>query len=342
MLLMDIGTAVADIREFKIEGGVTVIRMPAEEFNGEYKQTSPFYLLVLWAVSVWAMVTNLAQIFFIKIFKRWHDSLKKILWKMGRDRNHISSIFFDRFSRHNHVIKYAATSWRALDIFYNYHRDIVPQLMRDLEGKLTNHWAAKMENRQAVTNRFKIVTKLLSNAISRFRQENEIRILSIASGSAQAVIRAMEENPGLNVKAILLDTDKTALKEAERMVAEFGLQDNFRFVRGSSAMIEEICQDFHPHIIEMVGFLDYLFDDQAVDLIGRIKKILAPNGFFLTCNINKNPEKIFLDWTLLWPMIYRNEEQFSNVLIHGGFSPENTEIIYEPFHIHGIAVCRNF
>jgi len=98
-------------------------------------------------------------------------------------------------------------------------------------------------------------------------------------------------------------------------------------------MIEEICQDFHPHIIEMVGFLDYLFDDQAVDLIGRIKKILAPNGFFLTCNINKNPEKIFLDWTLLWPMIYRNEEQFSNVLIHGGFSPENMEIIKK----HGIS-----
>ena len=75
MLLMDIGTAVADIREFKIEGGVTVIRMPAEEFNGEYKQTSPFYLLVLWAVSVWAMVTNLAQIFFIKIFKNKHKNL---------------------------------------------------------------------------------------------------------------------------------------------------------------------------------------------------------------------------------------------------------------------------
>jgi len=342
MLLIDIGTAVADIREFRVESGVTVIRMPAEEFGGEYRQTSPSYLLVLWLVSIWAMVTNLAQIFFIKIFKKRRDSLKKILWRMGRDKNHVSSAFFDRFSRYNHTIKYAAASWRALDIFYNYHRNIVPQLKRDLEGQLTNHWAAKMENRQAVTNRFKIVTKLLSSAISRFRHEDEIRILSIASGSAQAVIIAMKENPNLRVKAILLDTDKTALKEAERMATEFGLQDRFKFVRGSSAMLEEVCENFCPHIVEMVGFLDYLSDDQAGELIGRIKKILAPNGFLLACNINKNPEKIFLDWTLLWPMIYRNEEQFSNVLIHGGFSPENTEIIYEPFRIHGIAVCRNF
>lgn len=342
MLLMDIDTAVADIREFKIENGVTVIRMPAEEFGGEYKQTSPSYLLVLWLVSIWAMITNLTQALFIKIFKKRHDSLKKILWRMGRDKNHISSIFIDRFSQYNHMAKIGAASWLSLDVFYNYHQNIEPRLRRDIEGYLTRYWIAKMENRQAVTNRFKIVIKMLSKAISRFRQKDEIRILSIASGSAQAVIRAMEENTDLNVKAILLDTDKTALKEAEKMTTESGLQDRFKFIRGSSVMVEEICQNFQPHIVEMVGFLDYLTDKDAEELVSRIRKILAPNGFFLACNIKKNPEKIFLDWTLLWPMFYRTEEEFGRILTEGGFSPENTEIIYEPFFIHGIAVCRNF
>jgi hypothetical protein len=59
------------------------------------------------------------------------------------------------------------------------------------------------------------------------------------------------------------------------------------------------------------------------------------------CNINKNREKMFLDWLLLWPMIYRNENELADILIQGGFAPEKIQIIYEPFRIHGIAVVRN-
>ena len=75
-------------------------------------------------------------------------------------------------------------------------------------------------------------------------------------------------------------------------------------------------------------------------MIDRIRSCLRENGLFITCNINKNREKIFLDWLLLWPMIYRNENQLADLLIQGGFAPENIQIIYEPFRIHGIAVCR--
>ena len=98
MLLMDTDTAVADFREYKING-ITVVCMPSHEFGGESKLTSPSYLLVLWLVSIWAMITNLIQAISIKTFKRRRDSLGKILWKLGRDKDHISSVFFDRFSR---------------------------------------------------------------------------------------------------------------------------------------------------------------------------------------------------------------------------------------------------
>jgi hypothetical protein len=56
--------------------------------------------------------------------------------------------------------------------------------------------------------------------------------------------------------------------------------------------------------------------------------------------IRKNREKIFLDRVLIWPMIYRSEEEFADLLIHGGFTAGEIRLVYEPFKIHGIAVCR--
>ncbi|MEZ4617069.1 MAG: hypothetical protein R2867_16395 [Caldilineaceae bacterium] len=67
---------------------------------------------------------------------------------------------------------------------------------------------------------------------------------------------------------------------------------------------------------------------------------MAPGGTFLTGNIHPNPEKIFLDWVLLWPMIYRTADQLADLLITGDFLPRNIRLYYEPFQIHGIAVCR--
>lgn len=61
---------------------------------------------------------------------------------------------------------------------------------------------------------------------------------------------------------------------------------------------------------------------------------------FMACNIHPNCEKIFLDWVLLWPMIYRTAKELTDVVVEGGFAPENVRLIYEPFKIHGIAVCK--
>jgi hypothetical protein len=209
-----------------------------------------------------------------------------------------------------------------------------------LEGRLTHHWIEKMENRQAVTNRLKVLIDLLDESFSGFSQESEIRLVSIASGSAQAVIEALQKNPKLNIKAILIDADSPAIAEANKTIKSSGLDDRFSLICNSSKCLEEVCVDFRPHIIEMVGFLDYRPQKQAIQLIDRIRNCLPENGLFITCHFNKNREKIFLDWLLLWPMIYRDENELADLLIQGGFAPGNIQIIYEPFRIHGIAVCR--
>jgi len=233
-----------------------------------------------------------------------------------------------------------AAGWRSLDLFYNYHEKVKPELNGNFESWLTRHWVGKMENRQAVTNRLKVLVELLVESFLKLSKEPEIRLVSIASGSAQAVLEAIKRCPHLNIRAILIDADPTAIEEAGRMVSSCGLDEKFSIVCNTTKCLEEVCADFQPHIIEMVGFLDYRPKNKAIQLIDQIKSFLPQDGIFLTCNINKNREKIFLDWLLLWPMIYRNEQEFAELLIEGGFSPENIQLIYEPFRIHGIAMCR--
>ena len=341
-MLLHPGVGIEALGQYRIEeeNKVAIATLKAETFGGEHDKRSWAYIVVLWLVSSWAMITNLTRAFFIKLFKKPGNSLQKIIWEMGRNSSHISSSFVDRFSKFNHQAKVEAANWRSLDIFYNYFEKIKPQLKKNFEGWITRHWVEKMENRQSVTNRLKIVVNLLENAFKKFINESEIRIVSVASGSAQAVIEAILKCPQLNIKAVLIDLDESAIEASRQKAKEAGIEDRFTFFKGTPSSLEKVCQNFQPHIVEMVGFLDYRPKKKAIQLINRIRCCLLPGSYFLTCNIRKNREKIFQDWVLLWPMIYRSEKQFAELLVKGGFSPEAINIFYEPFHIHGIAVCK--
>jgi len=360
LFLVDHRTDLAkrEVTKIWVENGVLVQRLASHEFGGEFKRTGKFYLAVLQVVSIWAMITNSAQIIFrlvgkdksalwkaiaVRDYKKISKELMKLWlctsWEMGRDPNHISSTFVDRFSRFNHQAKWGAAGWKSLDVFYNYWENVQPKLGSDLEGWLTRFWIERMENRQAVTNRLKIAVNLIADALVKFAKEPEIRLLSIASGSAQADIRAMQRHPRLNIKAVLIDSDQTALNEAKKAIQEAGLEERFTLILGKTDVLEDVCKTFHPHVVEMVGFLDYRPKHKAIELIGRIRNVLPKDGVFITCNICPNPEKIFLNWVLLWPMIYRTPAQLAGLILGGGFTAESVKLFYEPFEIHGIAVA---
>lgn len=313
-----------------------------EEFGGEYEKTSWFYRLSLWVVSFLAMLSNIIKIVLVKIFLRPKEKLVKILWEMGRSKKHYSSIFVDRFSKYNHQGKWGGAGWMSLELFYNYQTWLKPKLdeSNGVEKRLTEWWIGKMENRQAVANRLKIAVNLLVEALERIKDQGvgQIRLLSLASGSAQAVIEALKRVPNLDIKVKLIDNDPTAILEAKKNIAKNNLTDIFEVIEGKTNLLEEVCHNFRPNVVEMVGFMDYRPKDKAISLTSRIREQLVDGGIFLTCNIAPNQEKIFLDWVLLWPMIYRTEEQLVEILTQGGF--EKIKIYQEPFQIHNIAWCE--
>lgn len=315
-----------------------------ESYDLEYSKRSIVYIVILWAVSLWALATNLSQALWLKIDEKRDVPLKKILWEMGRDEKHVSSFFVDRFSPFNHWSKVGAAGWRSLFIFYNYSWSVLPRLKNNLAGMLSRFWIGGMENRQAVTNRYKMVVSMLADALTNHDIDGEVRILSIASGSAQAVIRAIQrakqKRPEIQVRVLLIDSDETALNQAKILVSEAGMSEFFMFQKGSYKSAFTSLGVFEPHMVEMIGFLDYLSDGAAVKLITKIRDSLPANGKFFTCNIRNNRERIFLDWVLLWPMIYREKEDLRQVMLEAGFKTRDVSLQYEPFGIHGIVECK--
>jgi hypothetical protein len=299
-----------------------------------YRSPGFFFLILVWIVSLAALFTNLSQVLFLWLFANKEGlSIKEIIWKLGRNPRHVSSIFVDRFSSVCKEIKLGAATWRALDICYNFGK---------FKGQsaIADFWLGKLINLQAISCRKKIVSELLGKAFQEFQHEPEIRIASIASGSAQAVLDAMKKSPNLNLRAIFIDTDQSALDESAKLARQDGLHDRIEFIRGTPKALRRIQKRFSPHIIEMCGLLDYFPQERAIQIVEEIYEALADGGFFISCNINENHEKILLDWVFLWRMVYRTENEFASIFREAGFFPENTEITHEPFGVHHIGIAR--
>jgi SAM-dependent methyltransferase len=200
-----------------------------------------------------------------------------------------------------------------------------------------------MVNAQAVRNRLRLVKRELAKAIKEIAQrEEEIVLLSIASGSAQAVLETMLEvrKEGLKVKAFFLDLDSTAIEYSRKMAEKYGLKDKIHFIRTSTANLEKVIDGRRPHIVEMIGFLDYRPNAKAIALIKRINNLLLPGGKFLTANMCPNFEQYFMKWVINWRMIYRTPKELGQIIAGGGFDPGNCQIICEPLQLHALAVCQ--
>lgn len=264
----------------------------------------------------------------------WVALKKKILGP----RLKINTFWFDGLSPICREVKENSTSWKALDIIYNYR----PREDKSLAGQVTDFWN-RIRNIKAVRNRLRLIKQQLKENIQRFsNNEREIRLISIASGSAQGVIEVMKEfkQKGIFVNALFLDLDSTAIEYSKNLAQEAGVVEQITFVNKSTRELENVMKEFKPHIVEMTGFLEYRPKEKAINLLKKISNFLSPEGLLLTGNVSPNPEKIFSYWVGNWPMIYRTPKQLSEVIIKAGFNPQDCKIIREPLRIHNIAICR--
>lgn len=243
--------------------------------------------------------------------------------------------FFDGKSKLCREVKENATKWRALDLTYNNYSENDSSF-----GDLAyGFWWNNLKNAQALRNRLRLLKLLLLKNIKEISTRGEkVRLISIASGSAQGVIETVYEakKSGILVKVILIDLDPTAIKYSQKFSEKMGVGEQFTFVNRRASAICEIAKDFKPNLIEMVGFLEYKPFNKAISLIESINNALDSKGVFLTSQISFNLESIFLKEVINWSMIYRTPKELSKIFSLAGFSNENCFFYWEPLKIHFI------
>jgi hypothetical protein len=262
----------------------------------------------------------------------WVIAKKKIYQLVGRKTSpFINTLWMDGLGPVMRQVKEGAASWKALDLIYNYRFGT--------SGLIDDFWLG-MINGQAVRNRLKLAKQEIRRAIRTFSSEAEVRIVSLACGSAEGVLEeiARFKEKGIIVRALLVDMDQTALEYAERLARQLEVADQVETIKANVFKVSRLAADFHPHVIEMLGLLDYLPQDRAIWLADRIKSVLLPGGLFLTCNIRPNVEQFFLKWVINWPMIYRTSQELAEVASQAGF--EDFRLIYEPLRVHGLVIAR--
>ena len=138
-------------------------------------------------------------------------------------------------------------------------------------------------------------------------KEDEVRIFSIASGSAQSTflaVRALrQEGFSKRVRLVLLDLDHTAPEHSLELAAKLGFpREDIITANSTTTSIEKLLEQHHfkPSIVEMAGLMDYLRDRKAIGLMRKIYRILLPNGWFFTSHIHPNMERYFLRWAFCW------------------------------------------
>lgn len=269
----------------------------------------------------------------VMMFTAFWVAIKKFILGPKLETN---AFWFDGLSPTCRKIKENATTWKALDTIYNYSPSKNPNLV----DRVTDFWNNLLSVR-ATRNRLRLVKYCLRKEIQKIlNNSSEVRIISVASGSAQGVIEVMQEFKEKQVKALFLDLDKSALEHSKKLAENAGIRDKITFVNKSAKDLGEIAKEFHPQIIEVVGFLMYRPEEKAIKLIERIYNALPLSGVLLISQDNHIIEKFFLYYAANWFIIFRSPEKFAELLIKGGFNPKNCEIIYEPFKMHGIAICR--
>lgn len=248
------------------------------------------------------------------------------------------SWLFAHSSKRTSLARKYAKTYKALELIYDYNG----LSLNDngvLDGFFSYLWESNMLNAYAVRNRLKLVKKELKGIVQEKKGHHKVKILSLASGSARAVIEVIAELDDRDVEVRLVDISRSALCYSKELARKYGVADKITWFRASARDVERFCNDWNPDIVEMVGLMDYLDSREAVEIITKIHKCLNRNGTLIISNVTNNPERRFVREIANWDMTYRDPHELCRLLAEGGFNNHHYRIVYEPTLIHAVAIA---
>lgn len=233
-----------------------------------------------------------------------------------------------------------ATNHQALEVLY--HKGNIKKHKNPLQRIFRKIWFS-ISNSKAVRNRLKIVKRELDQHIKVLKdQKKDIKILSIAAGSARAVLETIEIHEGgeHSFSLTFLDKSEKAVEYSKRLSGEKLKHSNVNWITDTIGNFFKNYTGEKYDVVEMVGLIDYFDDEKTKEVFSKIHNVLNSGGMLITANVNNNKERRFLERIIDWHMIYRTAEELAQLLEESGFKEEKMSIFYEPLKIHSVIVAR--
>lgn len=271
--------------------------------------------------------------------------IKCIFWKVFFQKMPKYSSFFwaPPFFPNCSRIRETWGRWESLDIVYNFIDKYLPSRSWYNFSFLWLQWI--MINPAAVRNRRKLAfTELLRRlrelAINGYNREEGINVLSVACGTSEAFLRAVAVmiKYGVKINIHLLDYDKVALQKSYNIACELGISECVYRYHNKANDVEKLFRDGFFHIIEVIGYYDYLDVDKSKKTTLVFRPKIRDHGFLAFANIAPNPEKFFMDYTVNWPMKYKTADQLISIAKDTGF--KEIFLATEPLLIHNVVFCK--
>ena len=247
-------------------------------------------------------------------------------------------------------LRNCATTWRALEILYNWDPE-KNNWKSDFElgkeygnGFFTRLWQ-KLDNSRAVRNRLSLVKREIKKAIINSRKRVVFQA-SLGCGSSRANLEAVaeiaKEYPEKIVKTILVDYSRDALKYSRQLAENLGIK-NYLTLRRDIRDITEIKKhtDGMPiDVIEANGVLPYLSDIETIRFLENVHRILDDGGVLITSNTGENFEGPFIKKIVGYnSMRTRTAECVARLVQEAGFQGI-IKIIPEPLGLHSLVVAK--
>ncbi|EFK96472.1 hypothetical protein LDC_1502 [sediment metagenome] len=235
-----------------------------------------------------------------------------------------------------------ATTHKALEVLYGHGSSKIYGSF--IQNFFKSIWLST-NNSKAVRNRLRLVRReLTKQIIGLFQEGREIKIVSIASGSARAILESIEV-AGLDETAKLsvsfVDKNSDAILYSQDLTKDNKFKESFKWYCNTAGDFFKLHSDkIKYNIIEMVGLIDYFDDFKAIKIFSSIYNSLEPDGIMITANIDDNSERPFITKVVGWGMIYRSCEQLADLIIKAGFDENKLKIFYEPQKIHCVIVAQ--
>lgn len=297
----------------------------------------PRYLLawpVMCLLSAWVMIKH----YLFLLIKRPKQRLDQLL---GPEQG---TIFFDQAHPLGHWVRRGVTSWVALDVIYSL--PVAIPKPRGIGEYLLHFWLDQPDG-QAVRNRLRLTYQIVKSELERLAQERRqtpIRILSLACGSAQAVIEALaqaeKQCPESRFELCLVDASQEALNQAKTLAQAREVKSHIEYEPRS--VTDKLNHEFDASwdIVETVGFFDYPADAKVAEKCLAIKRVLKKNGLLITAMISRSLWAFAVRWVINWPLLLRRRRSRIERILLRAFKSEEIEFKTEPWGIHHVVCCR--